>query len=452
MNHNHNHNHNINKNIVCNNCGKYGHTQKQCNEPITSLGIICIKLSDNQIKKYVNELIDENNEELKKPLYELIYKITILNKKNNDQIKKYIGDIIYKFSYENKTNYKQIKKCIHELIKDKKTDKQQKKIIDELSNLITIDNKKKYIEDFIENVLISNNLTEDEINDLINNFEEINNKKININELVNKINFFNKKDNDQINRWIDDLVHDEEFDINQNIIIDLLDDTPNNINENINDIEYLVIRRKHSLGYIEFIRGRYDINNILTINNLIHQITPDELLCIKTKDFKDLWEEVWKKTSYNKLYLKEMEESMEKFNNLKESGYFDTDLVNDFLEPEWGFPKGRRNPNEKNLKCALREFWEETGIVKSKLIVLNKLFPLQEIFHGTNGVLYKHVYYIAIYNSDDEIGINHIHEDQLTEIGDIKWKNLNECLNLFRPYHEQKKNVLYSLHTFLHSK
>ena len=140
---------------------------------------------------------------------------------------------------------------------------------------------------------------------------------------------------------------------------------------------------------------------------------------------------------------------MEKFNKLKESGYFNGELVNDYDEPEWGFPKGRRNPNEKNLKCALREFFEETGIVKNNLIVLNKLFPLQEVFFGTNGVQYKHVYYIAIYNSDEEIGLHKIHEDQLTEIGDIKWKNMNDCLKLFRPYHEEKKKVLISLHSFL---
>jgi 8-oxo-dGTP pyrophosphatase MutT (NUDIX family) len=289
---------NINKNIVCNNCGKYGHTQKQCNDPITSLGIICIKIND-----------------------------------------------------------KNTKKCV------------------------------------------------------------------------------------------DELVHQELFDIHQNIIIDLINGSPKIKNED--DIEYLIIRRKHSLGYIEFIRGRYDIENITTINHLINQITPDELQCIKTKEFKELWEEVWKKTSYNKLYLKEMEESMEKFNTLKANGYFNGNLINDYDEPEWGFPKGRRNPNEKNLKCALREFYEETGIVKNNLIVLNKLFPLQEIFYGTNGIQYKHVYYIAIYNSTEEIGLHKIHEDQLTEIGDIKWKNLNDCLKLFRPYHEEKKKVLVSLHSFL---
>jgi 8-oxo-dGTP pyrophosphatase MutT (NUDIX family) len=123
-----------------------------------------------------------------------------------------------------------------------------------------------------------------------------------------------------------------------------------------------------------------------------------------------------------------------------------------WTEPEWGFPKGRRNPNEKNLKCALREFYEETGIVKNDLIVLNKLFPIQEIFFGTNGIKYKHIYYIAIYNSVDEIGLNKIQEDQLTEIGDIKWKSIDASLKLFRPYHEEKKKLLLSLHNFLISK
>lgn len=296
-------NYNINKNVVCNNCGKFGHTQKQCSEPITSLGIICLKLNEEDTKKYVDEL-----------------------------------------------------------------------------------------------------------------------------------------------------VHKNIFDISQNIIIDILKNLPNT-NDNIlkykNHIEYLIIRRKHSLGYIEFIRGRYELDNSVTIFHLISQMTPTEIECLKTMSFKEIWEEVWKKTSYNKLYIKEMEESMEKFNKLKEQKFFEQELKNDYSEPEWGFPKGRRNPNEKNLKCALREFYEETGILKNNLIVLNKLFPLQEVFYGTNGVQYKHIYYVAIYNSPDEIGLHNIQEDQLTEIGDIKWKNLNECLRLFRPYHEEKKKILLSLHQYL---
>lgn len=296
---------NFNKQISCNNCGKFGHTHKQCSEPITSLGVICIKV--------------------------------------NDKIKQ---------------------------------------------------------------------------------------------ELKSK------------------LVHDGLFDITKNIIIDIIQNLPQpnndeNQNKENNNINYLIVRRKHSLGYIEFIRGRYEINSLETIYHLIRQMTPDEIKDIKTKEFKDLWEEVWKKTSYNKLYLKEMDESFEKFNFLKENNILDDKLKNDYDEPEWGFPKGRRNPNEKNLKCALREFWEETSIDKNNLIVLNKLFPIQEIFYGTNGIKYKHIYYIAIYDGIDEIGLEKLQEDQLTEIGDIKWINLKDSLKLFRPYHEEKKKILISLENFL---
>jgi ADP-ribose pyrophosphatase YjhB (NUDIX family) len=246
------------------------------------------------------------------------------------------------------------------------------------------------------------------------------------------------------------LVHENHFDIAQNIIIEIISD----INTKIvnNNIQYLIVQRKHSLGYIEFIRGRYNINELETIFHLIRQMTPKEIENIKTKEFKELWEDLWKKTSYSKMYIKEMEESSEKFNTLKEDDFFENDLVNDYEEPEWGFPKGRRNPNEKNLKCALREFYEETGVEKNKLIVLNKLFPLQEIFYGTNGIKYKHIYYIAIYNSTEDIGIGKIHEDQLTEIGGIQWKNLEGCLSEFRPYHEEKKKVLVSLNNFIMNK
>ena len=35
--------------------------------------------------------------------------------------------------------------------------------------------------------------------------------------------------------------------------------------------------------------------------------------------------------------------------------------------PEWGFPKGRRNYQETDIKCAFREFYEETGYDKDSL-------------------------------------------------------------------------------------
>ena len=35
------------KKQYCSNCNKYGHSNKECNEPITSAGIICLDVHDN---------------------------------------------------------------------------------------------------------------------------------------------------------------------------------------------------------------------------------------------------------------------------------------------------------------------------------------------------------------------------------------------------------------------
>ena len=41
--------------------------------------------------------------------------------------------------------------------------------------------------------------------------------------------------------------------------------------------------------------------------------------------------------------------------------------------PEWGFPKGRRNYQENDLTCGLREFEEETGYDKDNRYLLLKI-------------------------------------------------------------------------------
>jgi ADP-ribose pyrophosphatase YjhB (NUDIX family) len=65
------------------------------------------------------------------------------------------------------------------------------------------------------------------------------------------------------------------------------------------------------------------------------------------------------------------------------------------IVPEWGFPKGRRNMSkESGLECALRELREETGI-KQNIAEVLKVKPFEEVFTGSNGVRYKHIYYVA---------------------------------------------------------
>src|SRR5210317_511140 len=73
-----------------------------------------------------------------------------------------------------------------------------------------------------------------------------------------------------------------------------------------NDVQFLMIRRKDTLGFIDFMRGKYSINNKDYIKNMIFQMTAEERELLKTLSFQELWIKVWgKKNSicYVKAFL-----------------------------------------------------------------------------------------------------------------------------------------------------
>lgn len=230
---------------------------------------------------------------------------------------------------------------------------------------------------------------------------------------------------------------------------DIKDDINYYIDKIKKDIRFLLIRRKHSLGYIEFIRGRYDINNIQTITHLIEQMTEEEKNNILNNNLEILWDNLWRNTSRSKLYEKEYIKSVDKFNYLKDKML---NIIKDtkpkYDIPEWGFPKGRRNYLEKDLECAKREFMEESGMKEDEFVILDRIYPLNETFFGTNQIKYKHTYYISISNSNRKLEIS---DDniQIQEIGDIGWFNYEELLLLIRPYHIERLKIVEDLIYFI---
>ena len=58
-------------------------------------------------------------------------------------------------------------------------------------------------------------------------------------------------------------------------------------------IKYLMIRRKDSFGYIDFIRGKYSANNLAQLNILINEMSIEEKQRILTTSFDLLWNEMW---------------------------------------------------------------------------------------------------------------------------------------------------------------
>ena len=127
-------------------------------------------------------------------------------------------------------------------------------------------------------------------------------------------------------------------------------------------IQFLMIRRKDSFGYIDFIRGKYSVYNLSQMNTTIDEMSLYEKHRILTMPFEMLWNDMWGES--NLQYKNEEYSSKKKFESIREGILFDDKLVTlkdivemsktKWMETEWEFPKGRRNQKEKDLDCALR--------------------------------------------------------------------------------------------------
>jgi len=207
------------------------------------------------------------------------------------------------------------------------------------------------------------------------------------------------------------------------------------------DVKFLLIQRKHSLSYIEFIRGRYNEKDTSNIEKLFSLMAINEIENIKNNDFQVLWDNLWRKTARNKAFLKELNMSKSKFIYCKKNNLFDK-MFSNYESPEWEFPKGRKNKFEKNLDCAIREFEEETRFTNYTLY--NRINCIEEVFKGSNLINYKHVYYIA--GSDISV-VDEICD--MYEIGNIGWYSYEDVIKLLRPYSITKIDIINQLYFFI---
>jgi 8-oxo-dGTP pyrophosphatase MutT (NUDIX family) len=263
-------------------------------------------------------------------------------------------------------------------------------------------------------------------------------------------------------------------------------------------IQYLMIRRKDSFGYIDFLRGKYIQHNVEHLRIIFNEMSVPEKEMIKTNHFGTLWKQMWGDTHIGSQYKSEEMLSQKKFDALKtgivikcnnedaDSNHFlhhctevselitqrcsDSDTVTQkneivsletlitnsttaWKETEWEFPKGRRNYQEKDLDCALREFEEETGLSKKQIQVVENLMPFEEIFIGSNHKSYKHKYFLACAtNININVNVNNnnsLHNFQKTEVSKIEWKTLEECLESIRPYNLEKKQLIININKVL---
>lgn len=213
-------------------------------------------------------------------------------------------------------------------------------------------------------------------------------------------------------------------------------------------IEFLLIQRKDTLGYVEFMRGKYNIANVDYVQSLFNQMTVDEIQRLETIDFESLWNALWS-NQISRQYKQEYENALAKYNSLgtdentgKTLKQYLADSTRTWITPEWGFPKGRRGNRESEISCALREFGEETGLDETQCVLVKNLLPLEENFLGGNRIYYRHRYFLAYCRQITEVKIDASNAIMNREISDIGWFPYEQAMSLIRPYNIEKRQIL----------
>jgi len=261
----------------------------------------------------------------------------------------------------------------------------------------------------------------------------------------------------------------------------------------------VLVRRQHTMNYVEFLRGKYDVNNAEYLVELFSGMTRAEILFITTNpDFERLRRDLGMDNNWKRAYKAEYDNSELKFNYILNLGILanvirainhiwgeNFDLVGNaelapaekfwsadgktcgarldelrqrfnpnsgegklHEEPEWGLPKGRRDNKETDLQCAIREFQEETQITANELTIYKNILPLEEVYVGNNGIRYRHVYFIAELkrditpDKDDTENIDKLGFIKNPEIGGVRLFPQLEALGILRDHCIEKKRIL----------
>ena len=230
------------------------------------------------------------------------------------------------------------------------------------------------------------------------------------------------------------------------------------------EIKYLMVCRKSSFGYVDLICGNYQLENVQQIQDYIDEMTNDEKQIVQEKRFSYLYNTLYTVPRVIDDFGDESELSFknntspnpaEKFQIIK-NGYAPQEneiplslkeLVDksetDWIDADWEFPKGRRQLFEKDLNCAKREFEEETGILCSRIHILDNLMPIHETYEGSDHKLYTNRYFLAQFV--DDISTVNLENFQKSEISNMNWKNIDECLSVIRSTHESKKLLIQNI-------
>jgi len=212
----------------------------------------------------------------------------------------------------------------------------------------------------------------------------------------------------------------------------------------LDGIKYLSVMRRHSYAFVEIVRAKYNPTDEY-IKTMVENLTPDEQIMLVTEDFDTIWKHLWT-VHESGPFVRDFHASKDRYLEIisrvkKAIGKYEPK----YIEPEWGFPKGRRNLNEDDFHCGIREFMEETGLTKKQFRIISSIPRIEESYTANNNVNYKHIYYIAELLDDNLIKVDTMNKEQVGEIGDIRLLTAQELISKLREDDKAKEKMILEL-------
>lgn len=204
-------------------------------------------------------------------------------------------------------------------------------------------------------------------------------------------------------------------------------------NETNNKIEYLLVKRRTTFSYSDFILKHYNNHNDVKLLQLFNEMSHEEKLDILSGDFNRMWYRLFminpdKNTNPQHLEKYILCKSYFEKKFMSDNGVKLKELIckSSCLDYIWEIPKGRKSfSQEKDLTCAMRELEEETNFSSSNYIILN-----DETIKTTTiscGVKYINHYFLAIstQKKNTNIKISYNINQQLSEVSRISWLDID---------------------------
>ena len=212
----------------------------------------------------------------------------------------------------------------------------------------------------------------------------------------------------------------------------------------------LMIQKRHSYAYMDFIMGKYNKNNRRSLLAKLNNMTVQEKLLVKSLDFDMMWYHLFLSTEKNNNYYKCLAKFTNSFlvNNVK----FLKSLLNGStrsIDLMWEPPKGRISNSESNIACGMRELREETGIsMKSYKIIKGEKVKKSIIIDKTKYIIY---YYIARCKEEVKPSYNINNITQSIEIANTKWIAIKD-LHAYTMINDIKQAIISKYKKLLNDK